>query len=127
MNAQAVPFEGHLFDDDGYPTDEALTSLVHASRTATETLEFVGELWNDGFGTFSQCEDADGNTAVAFITGGWSGNESVLGALEGTMFHTLFWQSTHRGGRVDYAVIADQAEWLLPSLRPAADDAGNPS
>lgn len=127
MSAPVVPFEGDLFDEDGYPTDEALASLVHAARTTNATLEFVGELWNDTFGTFSQCEDADGNTAVTFITGGWSGNESVLDALEDTMFHNLFWQSSHRGGWSDYVVEAGRAEWLLPSLRPAATDAGSPS
>ena len=41
------------------------------------------------------------------FTGGWSGNESVISALDGTMFNLRWWETTKRGGMYVYKVRAD--------------------
>ncbi len=32
------------------------------------------------------------------VTGGWSGCEKILEATHGTLWRSLYWDSTHRGG-----------------------------
>lgn len=50
---------------------------------------------------------------VSLATGGWSGNERIIDALDGTMFHLRFWESSHRGGLYVYEV--PKAEWEVVS------------
>ena len=37
-------------------------------------------------------------------TGGWSGNEDIIQALENTMFWLLFWKATTRGGHYYFEI-----------------------
>jgi hypothetical protein len=37
-------------------------------------------------------------TGLEVATGGWSGCEEIIDAASGTVWWTIFWQSTHRGG-----------------------------
>lgn len=80
-------------DEDGYPTEETLQAISQWPHPFTGLIDFMhpifhhyGRIWRD-----------DGLIKVA--TGGWSGCESAIGALEQNhMFWSMHWESSHRGG-----------------------------
>ena len=106
-------------DDDGYPTEEAL-EVIRKWDFADETnheihnlLDFVQRLWSypDRFCWYSTAyskeytkPDMSGKYKVKYrklylSTGGWSGNESVIDALQDNfMFWAMCWAKTERGG-----------------------------
>lgn len=86
------------FDSDGYPSDKTLEYISQwpvSSRSGLRALfDFIQEALNLDYGSFS-VEDEK----VRIVTGGWSGNESVIGALQQNYtFWGLCWESSHRGG-----------------------------
>lgn len=107
-------FEGNKFDDDGYPTEEffewvedydVLTKDVH------DLLAEIKDLWayaDSGYWTSTSYRDSFGDrlgTEYRLSTAGWSGNEDIIMALErNTMFWTLYWQSSRRGGHYSFRV-----------------------
>ncbi|MBG0738626.1 hypothetical protein IV500_04220 [Paeniglutamicibacter antarcticus] len=94
-----------LFDEDGYPSDEALAYLDAFPGSPNELIDYVAELMA-GYGSVrrSDIEDYWGQpkVEVKMVTGGWSGCEQVLSHLAQTMFHFCFWESSSRGGAVVY-------------------------
>lgn len=55
---------------------------------------------------FEQKSDSHGAPIayVDIVTGGWSDNEQLVSELSETSFHSLWWQSSHRGGLHTYEV-----------------------
>ena len=111
------PDEEYLEDDGGgnpYPTDAALT---HITDWKIETLEsgwaladFVEHLWWPNYGSDPR-EPAGGwrgwhrmgKNKLSVSTGGWSGNELLMGALHGNhMFWALFAESWRVGGHYTF-------------------------
>ena len=45
---------------------------------------------------------------VSFASLGWSGNESLQSTIRRTMFHMLYWESSHRGGLEVYYVPSEK-------------------
>ncbi|WP_159601627.1 hypothetical protein [Agromyces humi] len=87
--------------DDGYPTSEDL-ERIHGFRGSPEQLvELISGLWRpEDFVTVTPGDDA---VKVRFVTGGWSGNEELIGALDRTMLR-LFWSKSERGGLHEYEI-----------------------
>ena len=88
---------GIKMDYDGYPTEAELRKIRKWPYT-----DFVGLMefirsncwWPNGDSGWKQR-----GRRYRLATGGWSGNESVIGALSrNPMFDALCWQSSHRGG-----------------------------
>ena len=98
------------FDNAGYPTKETLRAI---------------EDWrhDDPHGWFDFCkaampthyakihdyvrDDPDFDRkvrTVIFITGGWSGNEDVLGAMRANTLWVMTWRQSCSGGMVTFAV-----------------------
>lgn len=109
--------------DNPYPTDEALDALAAFTGTPSEFLEAAHRQWNDDYGRWDKGRlVGDGTerpgTRVVLATGGWSGNESVISAVQDTMFHLMFWYSSTRGGlheyRVPDALARVQMNFALP-------------
>jgi hypothetical protein len=103
------------FDKDGYPTDETLAVIRCWSYEEGfwTLMEFVKEAWSD-YGWLENCpskiepifkgEEDDGRYWCG-ATGGWSGNESILAALEhNVMFSALCWNASVRGGYHEYHI-----------------------
>jgi hypothetical protein len=93
--------------DEDYPTDEALARI----RTAPprEALELAERAWHwDGWASRELrpeeravvTNDVDeGAEFVRFATGGWSGNESIIAALDDNWpVAVMCWRLTARGG-----------------------------
>jgi len=81
-------------DVNGYPTDGTLEkNRTWPLQDFKGLLTFVGELWhNIEYWKISGRE-------VEAHTGGWSGNESLIMALEkNRMFWSCCWQSSKRDG-----------------------------
>ena len=89
-----------LGPDEGYPSEAELRALLAFRGSAKELVEYAESLWRNGAGTLvEQVVDRWGRTQhrVTFVTGGWSGCESVIGALNSTLafMYAVEWQ---RGG-----------------------------
>jgi hypothetical protein len=81
----------------GYPTEEELEHLTKLSASvpinALEIIEYIKQIWHmPEYGVV-----AKGNT-LELHTGGWSGNEEIIGTLQRTLFWFLYWQKSERGG-----------------------------
>ena len=100
-------------DPDGYPDDAELAKITAWRCLETgdfrPLMEYVGSLWNWGERMFRKTgEDKAGPYAGGVIvtsdvyevsTGGWSGNESLIGALqENFVFWSMCWVQSRRGG-----------------------------
>lgn len=89
-----------LFDDDGYPSEDALKSLRCNStdlKHVDSWLEFAKSLWMYPE-AFREHTLKDGTRIISISTLGWSGNEDVIDAMQSHVFWTLFWHSSIRGG-----------------------------
>lgn len=112
------------FDRDGYPTDETLDRIenweVKTFSDALDAMDFVGRAWYypDRWErrTTGHPITARREVEYAFSTGGWSGNESLVGAIEkNTMLQMLGAWSWQRGGHYVYRFpTTDGAVYGLP-------------
>ena len=81
-----------------YPTEEQLEKIRSWYSTEIEDfhklMSYVCELWI--YPKMATCE----NGVYTLITGGWSGNEEIIGALrDNQLFWILYWYSSDRGGK----------------------------
>ena len=88
-----------------YPTDAELKKIEEWSyENGFEGLgEYVCNLWHfSDWAEFRDWKTDDFDVEyreLRLATAGWSGNESIIGALnKNMMFGMLCWQSSHRGG-----------------------------
>lgn len=92
-------------DEDGYPTEEELEKIKAWPYT-----DYGGMLqWINANCWWPGPDNGFKQTGRKFrlATGGWSGNEEVIAAMESNMmFVPLCWQSSHRGGLHIYEVPA---------------------
>jgi len=99
-------------DGDGDPTDETLAAIKEWQPDSSEDgrdpwvgfIQFCREAWTMDYGAVREEVGGDGETLLCFVTGGWSANEAVQGAMMGNMmFRVMRWHSSYRGGLVKYA------------------------
>lgn len=102
------------FDRDGYPTDETLETIkawpLESITDFEAVMDFVGRAWNypDCWIKTRDFVDIDTGTAhpvvrYVFSTAGWSGNESLVSAIEGNqMLQMIGAYSWKRGGHYEY-------------------------
>lgn len=95
-----------LLDEEGYPTDESFEIIKtwHWSD-AQGWFEFIEDLWAySDFGYWKESESTDEVSGKAtkqynISTAGWSGNESIIRAMqENEMLWFLNWVQSRRGG-----------------------------
>jgi len=87
-------------DDDGYPTDETLDGIRNCSISSPSDCEELMKLVVEPIWTFKNYIMKDDKTGYWFVsTGGWSGNEDIIEALqENALFMTLYWIQSRTGG-----------------------------
>jgi hypothetical protein len=112
------------FDADGYPTDETLDRITtwptDSFAAMHAAMDFAGRAWS-----YPKYWEVDPEFAAGeyvgqrplrryvFSTGGWSGNESIVAAIEANqMLQMLGAWSWRRGGHYEYRF-------------PAADPSGD--
>lgn len=98
-------------DDDGYPSDERIAQLrmaddmPNAIRWLVETFPKLVESIPCGYVRVSEgVDDFDGApiTIISFSTGGWSGQEDLIGALEYGLIGRFYLWSWRRGGHYEF-------------------------
>lgn len=100
----ALDSAGEL-DEDGYPTDEALDVIEHWPWDDPKGwFEFIHSIWHLRSWGWNECDaidDVTGKKAYCYYisTAGWSGNESIISAMQKNefMWH-LNWVQSRRGG-----------------------------
>lgn len=96
-------------DDDGYPTEELLEYIknykINSFGNALIILELVKDVW---WSKNMLVWEEDGGDTLHMATGGWSGNESLIYAMqENYILWHLLWHSSTRGGKY----VFDLANW----------------
>lgn len=95
-----------VYEDD-YPSDEDLETIekwpLNGYADYVALAEYVVRLWHYGE-PWAKLTGKKVKT-LKLSTGGWSGNESILTALEKNfMFGMLCWQKSERGGHHIYKI-----------------------
>jgi len=84
-------------DKDGYPDDNELKTIEEwdvLKSNVSGLLDFIVDRWR-----WADRQIIRDENKVELHTGGWSGNEEILGALRANlMFWTLCWMKSERGG-----------------------------
>ena len=110
-------------DKDGYPTKKELYFIRRfdsLKRPAKELIDFIESIWWAKEWGFHFRKTRDEYASVMTIgekpkhryhyvlelhTGGWSGNEDVIRALEqNKWFYNFFWQSSRVGGHYEFRI-----------------------
>lgn len=92
------------FDRDGYPNESTLEMIrsweVRNNFTQKDLRGFCKEAWNWGDTMWGYRRGCDGHRPwIAVSTGGWSGNEAIIEALEANrVFWAMSWLQSVRGG-----------------------------
>ena len=92
-----------MLDEDGYPTEETLEEIRNWKFKDLEEFkdlfDFIKPIWK-----YSDCEywdEVDGLYDIS--TGGWSGNEEIIGAMQKNyIFWWTCWELSMRGGHFKF-------------------------
>jgi hypothetical protein len=109
-----------FLDEDGYPTDEALDLIEIWHWTDTDGwFKFIEEIWayksfgwnetTGGVDDWTNEKILDTTKRFHISTAGWSGNESIIRAMElNWMLWHLHWVQSRRGGHYIFEVKQDE-------------------
>jgi len=107
-----------LLDDDGYPTDEYLESIEKWNYKLGfgELMKHVRQGWWCGSSLWDEVDILDDFDKVAtqyrISTGGWSGNEDIIGAMQNNaLFWISYWVQSRRGGHYIFEVRHDSKNY----------------
>lgn len=98
-----------------YPDEEEVEKVrtweftkEHDFRAFMEYVKSIGNYWPEEM--FGWSEDGAGIYHVS--TGGWSGNEEILGAMqENLTFWMVCWYSSRRGGHYEFRLPDPETYW----------------
>lgn len=90
----------------GYPSETSLDIIrkweIH---DYAHLMDFVRDIWKYADWGWTETPHEKGGTLYTISTGGWSGNEDIIGALQDNqMFWIMCWQSARRGGHFEFQV-----------------------
>jgi len=96
-------------DKDGYPTEEELKTIrewrwIENRKSLPDLLEYIEDCWWVSERHFI----CTGKKVLRLTlhTGGWSGNEEIIAALQENVDHfwSCFWEKSVRGGHYDFRI-----------------------
>jgi hypothetical protein len=98
--------DADLLDEQGYPTEYVLNTIRNWPYQDgwNELMEFVFDVWK--YPTHFDVRTVHGSaTRYELTTGGWSGNEDIISAMQGNfLFWSLCWEESNRGGKYTFVV-----------------------
>lgn len=92
-----------------YPTEKQLSEIAswdNGARGATALIEYLRSVWY--IPKWGLKVSGKRVVRLELHTGGWSGNEQIIGALRKSWFWLFFWQKSERGGHHYFTVPAGQ-------------------
>lgn len=92
-------------DEDGYPTEDSLTQIRAYKGDLRTFFRELAVIWWGGHGVVETIGRDDGKRVIRILlhTWGWSGNESIIAAMEGNiMLQMMAWVESRRGGHCIY-------------------------
>ena len=100
------------FTSDGYPTEETLQAIREwPANVLHDLFAFIGEAWQYQDYWHRGLASGLATGEYHFSTGGWSGNEDLIGALQGNAaVWALCWYSSRRGGHYTFLLPVKRAE-----------------
>jgi len=93
-----------------YPTDKELETIRNwdfYKKSIQDFLQYIHRLWHWADGPGWHGYDLTGKRVLklSLHTGGWSGNERIIEAIEANIvFWVLYWQSSHCGGHYYFRI-----------------------
>lgn len=92
------------FDNEGYPTDATLVMIQHwPYKDFLLLMDFVRKAWRYPE-RFTEAIDEEGHIFI-LSTGGWSGNEDIIAALQQhRLFWATCWDMSRRGGHYGFKI-----------------------
>ena len=102
-----------MIDKYGYPT-EATLKILETCDCFPDTnreafIDYIYENWKNGNGYAPQWNP--GTRCLVLITGGWSGCESMIAALQrNVIFWGMFWEASSRGGKFVFRIPKEKKE-----------------
>lgn len=97
--------------DEGYPSDEETWTVAHwpinGSKDVIAAFEYVRQRWSypDYWNQDRKIDNGKIARIYTFSTGGWSGNEMLVDAMQRNDFlWMLSWYSIRRGGHYEFRV-----------------------
>ena len=99
-----------MLDENNYP-DEASLKAIKEWDILKQGISGLLELITENTNWADRQIHITGKKVIRFEyhTGGWSGNEDVIEALEQNSFWFLFWQKSIRGGHYYFKI--EHPEW----------------
>lgn len=90
---------------DGYPSEDSIDQIEKwPLYICTKVFPYIKKLWNCDYGNWEE-EITDDYVRYHLITGGWSGNEAIIDALQSNyLIWCKFWESSSRGGKYIFEV-----------------------
>jgi hypothetical protein len=101
------PNDDPILGDDGYPHQieiDRIKGWLEPDGALTfdnmvALMAYVKRRWKYAeFGYWTEHIDKDGSIFYQISTGGWSGNEEIMGAIHESPFWWICWESNIRGG-----------------------------
>ena len=102
-------------DEDGYPTEEALEKIKDWSfddfNDPKDWFKFIENIWHLRSWGWAEDYNEKGKYQYNISTAGWSGNESIIRAMqENKILWYYSWVQSRRGGHYIFEVRNEQME-----------------
>ncbi len=96
-----------LLDSDGYPTEKALKTIEKWPTDVNriqELFDFIESIWHFPEWGFVRKRKYGGYVRYELHTGGWSGNEDLIGAFRSNLLWSICWRMSKAGGHYYFRV-----------------------
>ena len=87
-----------------YPTEEQLQFIreYDLRQGSSGLIEHLQEIWH--WQDYIKVIHGLGKCALELHTGGWSGNEDIIKALQSTLYWLMYWHKSERGGHYYFEI-----------------------
>lgn len=86
-----------------YPTKEELYNVEKWDwRDPIGLIDYLKSLWQ--YETYIKVTETETEIELTLNTGGWSGHEDIILALQKNMFWSCYWYLSQRGGHYEFKI-----------------------